>query len=158
MSREMLFRGKQKNWRELPKDKWWVEGYYAQLGTGSNIKHYIVQNCAITKLFEKEEDNMYFNDVEIDPETLCQYIGKTDEKGRKIFENDIVVFIDIYSTESGYSEWNCAGQVVWSEEELCFHVTNRLSAESWEVLNECTVVGNIFDDKALLEDESCTDL
>ena len=89
---------------------------------------------------------------EIDPETLCQYTGKTDEKGRKIFENDIVVFIDLYSTESGYSEWNCAGQVIWDDEELCFHVTNRLSAESWEVLDECTVIGNVFDNQELLEE------
>ena len=144
--REILFRAKRID------DGEWVEGYYAMMGKGNLIRHYIVQNCALTGLFEDPEDNMYFNDVEIDPETLCQYTGKTDETGKKIYDKDIVGFIDLTSTESGYSESSCLGEVIWSKEECCFHVTNRLSAESWEVLDECKVVGNVFDDKELLEE------
>ena len=144
--REILFRAKRID------DGEWVEGYYAMMGKGNLIRHYIVQNCALTGLFEDPEDNMYFNDVEIDPETIGQYTGKTDETGKKIYDKDIVGFIDLTSTESGYSESSCLGEVIWSKEECCFHVTNRLSAESWEVLDECKVVGNVFDDKELLEE------
>ena len=45
----------------------------------------------------------------------------------------------------------CIGQVVWDNETLSFQVTERLSAESYEVLDECAVIGNIFDNKELLE-------
>lgn len=88
--REILFKAKPKDWREHPKDAGWVEGYYAMMGTDNLIKHYIVQNCAITRLFKNPEDNMYFNDVEIDPETLCQYICMNDKNDKRIWENDIV--------------------------------------------------------------------
>lgn len=64
---------------------------------------------------------------------------------------DIVAYIDTYSTENGYAESDCVGEVVWDDEECCFHVTGRLSAESWEILQECDVIGNIFDNPELLE-------
>lgn len=66
--REILFRAKVKDTDE------WVEGYYAMMGKENLIRHYIVQNCALTGLFDDPEENMYFNDVEIDPET-CKYTG-----------------------------------------------------------------------------------
>lgn len=140
--REILFRAKRKNWRELPEYEWWVEGY--------SVKY---QPCAskdewIYGIVPTYASALYI--IEIDPETLCQYTGKSDEDGKKIFERDIVGFIDLYSTESGYSESSCLGEVAWSEEECCFHVTNRLSAESWEILDECKVVGNVFDNKEIL--------
>ena len=27
MSREILFKAKRKNWKELPKEEWWIEGF-----------------------------------------------------------------------------------------------------------------------------------
>lgn len=90
--------------------------------------------------------------AEVDPETLCTYTDKNDENNQKIWEHDYIAFIDIYSTESGYSEYQCVGEVVWDEETASFQVTDRLSAESYEVLDECTVIGNSFDNKDLLED------
>lgn len=71
--------------------------------------------------------------------------------GKLIFEHDVIVYLDTYSTESGYAEADCAGEVVWDEETLSFQVTNRLSAESYEVLGECSVIGNKFDNPELLE-------
>ena len=140
--REILFRAKRTDNGE------WAEGDLRQdrdLKTDyiSGWDYYATEGGLEREPFE----------YEVEPETLCQYTGKSDEDGKKIFEGGIVGFIDLYSTESGYSESSCLGEVVWSEEECCFHVTNRLSAESWEVLDECKVVGNVFDNPELIEEQ-----
>ena len=142
--REILFKAKRKNWRELPKEEWWVEGYPVKYQPCASKEEWIY---GIVPTYASA---LYI--IEIDPETLCQFTGKTDETGKKIYEKDIVGFIDITSTESGYSEHNCVGEVLWDEEECCFHVPDRLSAESWEILNECRILGNTFDNKEILEE------
>lgn len=90
--------------------------------------------------------------IDVDSKTVGQYTGLNDENGNKIFENDIVAYWDTYSTENGQSEADCIGKIVWDDETISFQVTNRLSAESYEVLDECSVIGNIFDNPELLEE------
>lgn len=145
--REILFRAKRID------DGEWAEGYYAMMGKGNLIRHYIVQNCALTGLFEDPEDNMYFNDVEIDPETLRQYICMNDKNGNRIWENDIVKHevSDTIGTVKWYQEdyvgW-CVDDIVIDEQQF-----------TYEMWNECEVIGNIFDNPELLKgDQSCTDL
>ena len=149
--REILFKAKRKNWRELSKEEWWVEGVPIEIKEKMYMAVGYVDSERITD-FEMAQYILQKSFIEIVPETLCKYTGKMDEDGNKIFDGHIVGFIDLYSTESGYSESSCLGKVVWSEEECCFHVTNRLSAESWEILDECKVVGNVFDNKELLDE------
>lgn len=143
----------------------WYEGYYLLLHDTTycvipsdnaeeakrleekNAHHYIV--------FEQMTDwglpNRHLR-AEILPETLCRCTGLKDEDGKLIFEGDIVGFIDCTSTESGYSEQYCRGPVLWDEETASFQVTERLSAESYEVLDRgCKVLGNKFDNPELLE-------
>ena len=90
--------------------------------------------------------------IDVDSKTVGQYTGLKDKNGTKIFENDIVAYWDTYSTENGQSEADCIGKVVWDDETISFQVTNRLSAESYEVLDECSVIGNIYDNPELLEE------
>ena len=108
----------------------------------------------------KEPDGLYIRDIKenvmayIDDEsTICQCTGLKDKNGKLIWENDVVGFWDAYSTENGQAEMDCIGKVVWDDETISFQVTNRLSAESYEVLDECSVIGNIFDNPELLESE-----
>ena len=91
------------------------------------------------------------NVVEVKKDTICQCTGLKDKNGKLIWENDIVGFWDAYSTENGQAEMDCIGKVVWDDETISFQVTNRLYAESYEVLDECSVIGNIFDNPELLE-------
>lgn len=131
MEDRYLFRGKRIDNGE------WVQGYLY----GIWEKRYILWGMT----------NDIPNMVEVDPSTICQCTGLKDRNGKLIWENDIVGFLDTYSTENGQGEMDCIGKVVWDDETISFQVTNRLSAESYEVLDECSVIGNIFDNPELLE-------
>ena len=131
--REILFRAKQKNWCELPKDDWWVEGDVIHEPYGVVIQYYV----------DKRRIK-----VIIDPATLCQFIGKTDKHGKKIWENDIIKheISDTIGTVKWYQEdylgW-CVDDVMIDEQQF--------TDEMWD---ECAVIGNIFDHPELLKGET----
>lgn len=173
MSREILFKGKRKDWRELPKEYWWVEGNYitdekdkskAYIGYLFGVEDGVVEDCDIT---------------EIDPETLCQYTGvndgtrweqlsgteqrkflvewnikkdrqnrKEDWNGRKIWENDIV---DTYEADSKETLRN-----VVKFDSGCFKVYKEhylpMNLDNYEK-EEFKIVGNIFDNPELLKED-----
>ena len=127
----------------------WVEGYYIYYPHGyyaeGEIEHILIDTSTSVGLYKV---------YSVDPSTICQCTGFYDEDEKKIFERDIVVFIDCTSTENGYSEHYCMGRVLWDEETGSFQVTERLSAESYEVLDRgCKVIGNMFDNPELMEQE-----
>ena len=132
--REILFKAKRADNGE------WVTGYYIKSIVDGSVFGYI-------------RESIFGTDIKIMLNTLCQYTGLKDKNGKTIWENDVVGFWDTYSTENGHAEMDCMGKVVWDDETISFQVTNRLSAESYEVLDECSVIGNIFDNPELLESE-----
>ena len=118
---------------------YWILGFLSVNKTG---KYFIRPICGSALSSE-----------EVDKNTICQCTGLKDRNGKLILENDIVAYWDTYSAENGWAEADCIGKVVWDDETLSFQVTNRLSSESYEVLDECSVIGNIFDNPELLEIE-----
>ena len=87
----------------------------------------------------------------IDPSTVGQYTGLTDNDGKRIFEGDLLFD----------SEWECEGHVAWANEHLSWMIV--MSGEK-EFLQEfitdgeamcagCThIIGNIHDNpEELLE-------
>ena len=73
--REILFRGKRADNNE------WVYGYYIVRKIWQSTVHII-----------RTKDNGFdsYNEYEIDPETIGQFIGLTDKNEEKIFEGDIL--------------------------------------------------------------------
>lgn len=145
--REILFRGQTRRYGEKLKNVGgekmksnWVYGGIFPNNNGGDFA-----------IIYQQEPNIKKYSVYAD--TVGQYTGLTDKNGVKIFEGDIVSFIDTTSTENGYSEQCCIGKVYWDNETLSFEVSNRLSAESYEVLSECVIVGNIYDNPELLEED-----
>lgn len=111
-----------------------------------------LRNCYGNKgLAEQAGFSNIDNQPNPDKFILMQYTGRKDINDKEIFEGDIVSFDDCTSTESGYCERGCIGVVEWCNETVSFEVSNRLSAESYEVLDECVVIGNIYENPELLE-------
>lgn len=72
-------------------------------------------------------------------------VPKCDER---TCSNEVLVTV-----EKNRCDGRRIGKVVWDDETISFQVTNRLSAESYEVLgDECSVIGNVFDNPELLEE------
>ena len=153
--REILFRAKRKNWRELPKEEWWVEGYPVKYQPCASKDEYVYGICPTYA------STLYI--IEIDPETLCQYTGLIDKNGKRIWENDIVS-INTYSYMEPEEDY--FGEIVYVEGWGCWCI-QQPDDEKPIPLCECEgsyqtdrfVEGNIFDNPELLKgDQSCTDL
>ena len=90
--REHLYKAKRVNWRELPKEEWWVEGYLTQRkdSYGKVFESWIVldayEQLGVLNMKSALVSEIDFNCYKVDPETVCEYIGLTDKSGRKIFE------------------------------------------------------------------------
>lgn len=141
--REILFRAKRKNWRELPKEEWWVEGSY------HHQTDYYGDPCDKHYIIDGTETDMegYGEHYEIDSETLCQFTGLVDKNGKRIWENDIVKHE--VSDTIGTVKWYQEDYVGWCVDDIVID-EQQFTDEMW---NECEVIGNIFDNPELLKGE-----
>lgn len=135
MNREILFRGKHIHGMESNKhlNGKWVHGYLSD-------KDYIY-------------DKSIKGEFLVDENTICQYTGLTDKKGKKIFEGDIVkdsagirgeVKFGLYTAGFILSNINQGFYIEFPEDSLY-----RTELAYWR--NKIVVIGNIFDNPELLE-------
>ena len=114
----------------------------------------------------KEPDGLYIRDIKgnamayIDDEsTICQCTGLKDKNGKLIWENDIVKyhFGNVYAQIRYGAYQNCFDSqktehigfyVDWSENK-----NYRKDLGYWINMVNAEVIGNIFDNKELLESE-----
>lgn len=142
--REILFKAKQIDNGE------WIEGSLIDLDIDSGYC-YIVQpykKASILPIIFLITDRMKL----VDPETLCQFTGLYDKNGNKIWENDILMaHLDkSYPEDVTYEtiEWGVAGWVAHEANSIDRQYLDEFDLEHYEV------VGNIFDNKELLQEES----
>ena len=136
MNDRYLYRAKRKNWRELPKEMWWVEGYYA----------YFKQNDNHCIYYETDGFTLV---CDIDISTLCACTGLKDKNGKMIWENDIMVA----HLDDSFPEDTTYARVVWNNNGFC---TKEQGSEDISPLDKFDqeyfeVCGNIFDNPELLE-------
>ena len=150
MSREILFKAKRANWRELPKEEWWVEGNLVWTNDAfEEYKAIIIPKENSVMFTKSENDDLGFeNWYLVDPETICQYTGLDDKDRRKIFEGDILgIEAENLSKEDG------CFVVEWSEPSSCFVACGKSYLAHFDnVYEDCReVIGNIFDNPELLK-------
>ena len=145
--REILFRGKR-----VDNGKW-VEG---------ELLHDMKSRPWIYWTTPKELPVFFSKNAIVTPETIGQYTGLTDKNGRRIFEGDIVCIR--YRT----GEICCIGDVQFSHgvygAEWLGNKKNKSMVGGWgqlhnlrrfddDIINDIEVIGNIYDNPELLEDE-----
>lgn len=138
--REIMFKAKRIDNGE------WVEGYYLRDQYHRGGKDII--------FYRKDSDQFTVYADTIDPETLCQFTGLCDKNGKRIWENDIFQCTDeTMVTQKDLIEYNethasfvrlrnmnkLGSQYLWIDEAIC---------------NHGEVIGNIFDQPELLQEES----
>lgn len=149
MSREHLYKAKRVNWRELPKEGWWV---YGNLVLSNKVdKEY-------TAIIIPKEDSGMFSESDNDdlgfetwylvvPETVREYTGLTDKNGGR-FEGDVFQASDGDYIQRYIIAWN-EDSLEWSA-ECIGNPDGTLPLCEFKV-GEIDVIGNVFDNPEILK-------
>lgn len=138
-----IYRGKRKDNGE------WIVGYYFER---KDTKGNIIEAVIIVDAYEQitngqryMRSNLNTECFRVDPETVGQFTGLTDNNGKKIFEGDI-----LKRTNGNKYAW----YVDYKYCAFCGNQSNcNYACELGELLDqiELEVVGNIHDNPELLE-------
>lgn len=111
---------------------------------GQNIPYILCPDKADYDCFEDfSEENGIF---EVRPDTICRCTAMPDKNKKLVFEHDIV----------WDSDERAFYKIIWNQEDMCWNVEDADGYKgTFEVCYGDTieVIGNIFDNKELLESE-----
>lgn len=149
--REILFRGKR-----IDDEDVWVYGFYFNVTQQNrkNTRHFIIPFGADID-FDTLLEELYLKriQVEVDPKTVCQWIGLYDMNGKKIFENDYIRCVkDIEGNlvdriiEMGYVEINQGAAGLHRKGGGYYR-----PFKDWLEDYKFEIIGNVFDNPELLE-------
>ena len=137
--REILFKAKRIDNGE------WIEGHYAECRSEAFIG---IDTSSMFEIFCPPVIRWF----KVSSETLCQFTGLCDKNGKKIWENDILMahLDESYPEDVTYEtiEWGVAGWVTCEANSIDRQYLDEFDLEHYEA------VGNIFDNKELLQEES----
>ncbi len=143
--REILFRGK-----TIANKSEWVEGFYNHIPCGRFLcDEHCIQTIA--------EDGRIGQLYDVYESTVGQFTGLTDKNGKKIFEGDIVHVLGNQQVED-WKHVNYIGSVAFLDAGFCVidgtiedHGLRRYQLPRLDF--DLEVIGNIYDNPELLEDE-----
>lgn len=145
--RERIFKAKRKNWKELPKEQWWVEGAIFEGKENS----YIITNVKVTDEWEDSEIGADVIGYLVDHETICEPTGMADKNEKKIFEGDIVKLPAWMTNHGEYAVCkyiDSTNEVVAIIGFAFFDKNEKLiDSDEWD---EFEIVGNIYDNPELI--------
>ncbi len=134
MEREILFRGKRADNGE------WVEGYY--------VKYQPIASKAqfVAGIVPDYASSFYL--IEIIPLTLGRYTGLTDRNGVRIFEGDVCIFQNVFSSKPhiGVVRYYANAKPISDDGQYSVDLA-ECNPEDLEV------IGNIHDNPELLKGE-----
>lgn len=115
-----------------------------RLGNNTWVEGYFYSECDNAYIIENRQKESKLNrnlTYQVDPETVCQFVGLTDCEGKELFEHDLIHIVG----------FNYAAELIWSEDSYAFMVVceNNHSYCLHSVIKACKIerICNKFDNK-----------
>ena len=135
--REITFKGKRVDNGE------WIEGAYMPY-------YYSTRYGKVAAIFTNDDVLCKTYRYPVDPSTVGQYTGLKDKNGKKIFEGDLVIYRDRIFDE-------VVGVIEYDDGCFCVHTLRSPNSPAIDIVmneSEVEVIGNIHDDKEILNDST----